>query len=1076
MKKSLLLLVTMLMSVATMAQWTKPVPKHVDTWQYSSEGDTTVYYLYNKDAGAFFTEGNAWGTQASIGSTGLKVAITKYISTNGEWDGKTVLINDYSIVKNSWQVLFIDSDDALFVDHQEQANYFFEIESKGDGIYRIKDADINPKYNAATYDNGVYVGMSLLNSTTTSTLSPIVDPVEDITAQIDWLFISEEAYAAYLEEYKVYDAAQTLKSRIDEAAEAGLSTADAEAVYNNTASTIEQLQEATEKLLVAINDYKENSATPDDPKDLTETYIPDADFELNQGAGVWQREQSPQAQNFRTSETAGKQGDATTFLESWHGSNYISRIYVPITGLPNGVYQFTLSAFTNAGEGSYVYAGTDSVEVTTQNMTPYTVFTRVEDGTLEVGLKSPKAIQGWVGIDDAQLLYLGNSVASYAYWLSFGMNAAPVYDDDAFVQAAALEAYNKVLNTDPATFATKDEVLEFIAQFDEAVEIITANAEAYAQYLSLLEDVEELQNTGYEGPDADVLYDYVTEEAESIMEAKALSTEEMLAECEKLSEMIETVKTTCLVAGMDCTKNLTNPNFDNRLTGWSWDESLGTPAWGGLDSNPCVERWNENFNFYQTITGMPNGVYELKVQAFYRPGSDTKAAYDNYIVDPEADEILTYIYANKSEAKVKNIAAEGPYAEPLEDNYTTVGDGAYLPNGMRAASNVFSRGDYDNVVKGVVTDGTLTVGIKCLDGTIEGRWPLWDNFRLTYIGMDLEAIEEVIASYAETVETLQDLRVNAALLAAVNEAYEAGQNAEDGGEAFDALVALIDAIVVADENAEAYDDLEEANEMLIETIESYEESPVVDKATALGAEVAAALEEASYDTAEILVKLAEIEDICAQLRVPSGEGASDETPIDFTEVIVNPSFETGDLTGWTATKGDDTGVKENSNGTYTISNADGSYVFNTWKNVATFDYDVTQTINYLPAGVYELKALLASDLNNKVSLSVNGNAVEFTMTNDKGTGDECAITFRLDEGETLEIKAFATNWFKADDFHLTYFGTESQKELTGVESVATTTVAPVAIYTVSGTKVATLQKGLNIVKMSDNSVRKVLVK
>ena len=119
MKKPLLLLATMLMGALTYAQtftatWTQPVPVGVDMYEYSTfaadnQGDTIVYYLYNVGAGAFFTEGNAWGTQASIGKTGLKVAISKY-TINDVWDEKTVFINDFSLNKNSWKLLFIDSE------------------------------------------------------------------------------------------------------------------------------------------------------------------------------------------------------------------------------------------------------------------------------------------------------------------------------------------------------------------------------------------------------------------------------------------------------------------------------------------------------------------------------------------------------------------------------------------------------------------------------------------------------------------------------------------------------------------------------------------------------------------------------------------------------------------------------------------------------------------------------------------------------------------------------------------------------------------------------------------------------
>ncbi len=77
-------------------------------------GDTM--YLYNVDAKLFFTEGNAWGTQTSLGDEGLKVIVTEYVPVDdqgnpaGEWDGKTYLINDYSITKSGWKQVFTDTD------------------------------------------------------------------------------------------------------------------------------------------------------------------------------------------------------------------------------------------------------------------------------------------------------------------------------------------------------------------------------------------------------------------------------------------------------------------------------------------------------------------------------------------------------------------------------------------------------------------------------------------------------------------------------------------------------------------------------------------------------------------------------------------------------------------------------------------------------------------------------------------------------------------------------------------------------------------------------------------------------
>ena len=61
MKQKLLLFVaSMMMSVAAMAQWTKPVPQHIDIVY----GDTV--YLYNVGTSSFFLGANAYGTRASV--------------------------------------------------------------------------------------------------------------------------------------------------------------------------------------------------------------------------------------------------------------------------------------------------------------------------------------------------------------------------------------------------------------------------------------------------------------------------------------------------------------------------------------------------------------------------------------------------------------------------------------------------------------------------------------------------------------------------------------------------------------------------------------------------------------------------------------------------------------------------------------------------------------------------------------------------------------------------------------------------------------------------------------------------
>ena len=175
---------------------------------------------------------------------------------------------------------------------------------------------------------------------------------------------------------------------------------------------------------------------------------------------------------------------------------------------------------------------------------------------------------------------------------------------------------------------------------------------------------------------------------------------------------------------------------------------------------------------------------------------------------------------------------------------------------------------------------------------------------------------------------------------------------------------------------------------------------------------------ADYSTEEVNALTEKINAVIAGLRAPEGSEV-------YTQYIVNPSFETGDFTGWTyntAATGD-TRIADNSNATYTIENADGKYVFNSWHGSALTDgFWVTQTITGLPAGKYQLNALIASDAANVITIAANETTSEYTLETAKGVGTEGSVTFNLATGADLVIKVSSPSWFKADDFRLYYFG------------------------------------------------------
>ena len=161
---------------------------------------------------------------------------------------------------------------------------------------------------------------------------------------------------------------------------------------------------------------------------------------------------------------------------------------------------------------------------------------------------------------------------------------------------------------------------------------------------------------------------------------------------------------------------------------------------------------------------------------------------------------------------------------------------------------------------------------------------------------------------------------------------------------------------------------------------------------------------------------------------------------DYTDHIVNPSFETGDMTGWTIyVEGNvvEAGGELNAwpVSDRPLTNADGNYVMNwytwTWTWNEAIDA-IRQTVRGMPTGKYQLTALLGSWKDWEVTLDVNGNSLSKTMTADNDyTGEEFSVNFLLDGSQDMTIttsvvhvgsNVWGPSFFKADNFRLIYYG------------------------------------------------------
>ena len=136
-------------------------------------------------------------------------------------------------------------------------------------------------------------------------------------------------------------------------------------------------------------------------------------------------------------------------------------------------------------------------------------------------------------------------------------------------------------------------------------------------------------------------------------------------------------------------------------------------------------------------------------------------------------------------------------------------------------------------------------------------------------------------------------------------------------------------------------------------------------------------------------------------------GASDENPVDATWLITNPSFETGDLTGWTMTpsEGADMGVRD-----YALSDRDGNYeanLYTWWSGVA-----IEQVVGEVPAGIYEVSALVATWEGYTVNFYANDHMVSAAGQGDE-TGIRLTTTVIVGNDGRLSIRADRTdiNWW-----------------------------------------------------------------
>lgn len=167
--------------------------------------------------------------------------------------------------------------------------------------------------------------------------------------------------------------------------------------------------------------------------------------------------------------------------------------------------------------------------------------------------------------------------------------------------------------------------------------------------------------------------------------------------------------------------------------------------------------------------------------------------------------------------------------------------------------------------------------------------------------------------------------------------------------------------------------------------------------------------------ADAIIAVNEAEDIYRRAN------ASEDDPIDLTSHITNPSFETGDFTGWTAA-----GMGLQGNDVFNIKN--GTWYVERWtgRGAAVGDGSVEQTVQELQPGRYRLKAV-AQNIQEDTPTKAQSGAVIFAGSHTEAvtTRNDYTLDF-VQVGEKVKIGFRAVgatgNWLAVDYFRLEYVG------------------------------------------------------
>lgn len=1018
--------------------------------QLKLDGTDTVA-IKNILADQWLTNGNAYGTQTSLGTSGLGFVIVPNKGDDGQPNGTYSFCNDKSGKFGDFSnKIFLNSFDEnggnSYVDYNNQGikKTYWKVTPNGT-TFRFQSNE-QPDTYAGYNPNDTELDGEGETAVDTQFRPALAESSE---YGLDW--------AAY--PYTYFYRLEKLKDQINSAHDEGLDVTAVEAIYNNPNAEYWQLKEASRMITDARRNKAMAEATAESPVGITE-YVPDANCDALTGWThdcIYDKDGNVKSGGHGTNwqahssvYTAPDGYQTEKFIERWVDGNSDPVTNTKVDGagrlsdgvlsqtlhnLPAGGYKVTCYAMATQQskgdsykvEGVSVFADTKSTPnsqtVATLAGVPqkYEFLLDIKEGEdLTIGFKLDKCTANWVFVDNFQIEYCGPSFkamtladvkkasAELAAKMD-GMEVCPTYIDKANELIATVG--EMTTDTDEAEInAMKQDLADIAAKIDKSSAL-------YAELKDLDATIQEFLALDPQGDEFEAFMDLYNdcgkegEGVESLMSTYTLENEDLTQYMADLKVKLEAAQNASIKAGDDITRKIVNPSFDTGTSeGWTGNVTVSK------DYKNC-EAYEKTFDLYQDITNLPDGVYELSVLAFQRVGTneDASAAHNN-----GTENITAFIYANDLETPFTSPYTYGMKepsgGNPADYPYELNGETVYIPNSMQGMAAAIAENPkaYTVTVPMLVEGGTLRIGVRAKKRPSNSHdWAIWDNFRLKYLGSKGDALGAVTTPLIAKADGLLASNMNADVRAQL----ETAKTALETEATVPGIHTLSAAIEAANTSIDAYNTLKEA----IDNAQTrYDEN----EATSTTSETAKGLYTAAKTTAEDIYN----NGTAADAEIPAAikalnEGvtkyvihdviadASEAKPADITKVIANSDFATMSSTGWD--------VKDGTMGFQTNNSVEAGEFYD-----CTFN--LQQTLVGLPAGMYRLttQAFYRNgnnpsakvDDSDQLKYDVNENAYLYFSDKEIPTEEGKTVATELPENKQA-IKTITAHKIAEDDWN-----------------------------------------------------------